>query len=149
MDPQRIVFLPLKNLADSNAINDISSIFDFEYGTGMDFRNVGNSNLAYKIYYVSDHRMSLSEKEDTTSRIYWAFAKLKYHVVVAEKSPSKGELFHFTLFNKNGELPTETYNFGRLAVDTTYFKKKYVAPAIDTAELKLKKNEKSKRLWRK
>jgi hypothetical protein len=137
--PQRTIFLPLGNPADSSFITNSSSIFEFKYGLGMDYHDRGDSHTNYKIYWISDHKKVLSEKEDTTSRVHWAFAKLRYHTVTTANGPSTGRLFQLTLINKTDQLPIETYDFNNsIAIDTAYFKRRYVAPIIDTAKLKLK-----------
>ncbi len=107
----------------------------------MDFKNQGQGNLNYKIYWIADHEHTLSQLQDTTSKVLWAFAKLIYHQASVVE-PFTSTLFKLTLFNKNKQLPIRAFDFDRrIAVDTVYFKKKYVAPIIDTAMLKLKKNK--------
>ncbi|WP_295668257.1 hypothetical protein [uncultured Mucilaginibacter sp.] len=88
-DQQRTIFLPLENPTDSSSITNKSSIFDFNYRDGIDFKDQGRGMINYKTYWISDHKKYLSEKDDTTKRVYWVFAKLKFHTInVQKKKPA-------------------------------------------------------------
>ncbi len=137
----RNIFLPLENQADSNSIAKKSSIFDYNYGTGMEFRDNGRSYIIYKAYWLSDQKQAISKKDDTTYRIRWVFVKLKYHVKIANEHPIVN-VYQYTLVNKKNEIPVKTYDFQQnIAIDTAFFKRKWVPPSIDTAKSKLRRTK--------
>ena len=104
----------------------------------MDYHDSGHSTTNYKIYWISDHKKILSENDYSYIKIFWAFAKLKYHAVINSQKSQTDQIFHLTLINTNDQLPIEAINFNSVAIDTAYFKKIYVAPFIDTLKSKLK-----------
>jgi hypothetical protein len=129
--PQRNIFLRFADPADSSAVTDSSSIFDFKYDIGMVFRTTPHSHYNERIYWIDDRENIIRAEEEQTD-IYWTFAKIRYHHV--GKAPSTGnDLIPFTLFLKEKKLPLAVGNFHQnVWIDTVYLKKKYVGPPIDT-----------------
>jgi hypothetical protein len=123
----RVAFLPLKNLADTSLITDSSSIFDFKYGSGINFRS-GNPVFLSEIY-SSNPKKYLYIKGNSNHIIYWGFMKLKYHVDTATGVPVVSSIQSDTLTSQRQNLPLQFYQLRRhIAIDTAYSKKKYINP---------------------
>jgi len=138
---QRTIFIPFENPADSSSIQDNSGIFQYKYGIGMDYHDSRQSNTNYKIYWLSDHKKILFEKDYPDLKIFWVFAKLKYHAVKNVDKALTSQVYHFTLVNNGNQLSIETIECNDVAIDTVYFKKRYVPPYIDIKKLRLRKRE--------
>jgi len=123
-------FLPLKNMADTTILTDSSSIFDFKYGTGINF--LSDHPIFRNQIYAANSKNYIRESGNSSHIVYWAFVKLKYHIDNKIEKLDLGEVSTDTMFLKDHRLPFQFYQLeNKIVIDTAYSKKKYVNPWSD------------------
>lgn len=119
----RMSFLPLKNQADTVLIKENSTIFDFNYDTGMDFTTIDRSSL--NIIYNASQPNYVHFAGNYNHVVFWAFVRLKYSVETKGNFSIESPRYD-TLVSKKKNLPIKYYElWNHIKVDSIIGKKLY------------------------